>query len=137
MSRKTEVEKMIDKFIEELRHPEKAFVGTHRIEGHTLLYDNCYMTTAFNAFIGFNGCYDISTCPLTESTSSNIIGITVMAEYMDKEYYDNDNDVIFNIKFAPEHDYCYNSVIFNIKFTPEQLAEIKRITGEQENATNG
>lgn len=50
---------MIDNFIEELRHPEKAFVGTHRIEGHTL--------------------------------------------------------------------------IFNIKFTPEQLAEIKEITGEQNN----
>lgn len=44
-------------------------------------------------------------------------GISVMAEYMDEGYY--------------------NSVIFNIKFTPEQLAEIKRITGEQENTTNG
>ena len=124
MLRKTEVEKMVDKFIEELRHPEKAFVGTHRIEGHTLLYDNCYMTTAFNAFIGFNGCHDIGTCPLTESTSSNIIGISVMAEYMDVPPFNNEG-------------YYYNSVILNIKFTPEQLAEIKRITGEQGNTTNG
>ena len=101
---KTEVERMVDKFIEELRDPEKAF-------------DNWYMTDAFNAFIGFNGCHDISTCPLREkdfykeSTSSNIIGISVIAEYMDPGYY-------------------YNDVIFNIKFTPAQLAEIKRITGE-------
>lgn len=121
---KTEVEKMVDNFIEELRHPEKTYVGSHRIEGHTLLYDNCYMTNAFNDFIGFNGCYDISTCPLTESTSSNIIGISVIAEYMDVPPFNNEA-------------YCYNDVLFNIKFTPEQLAEIKRITGEQENTTNG
>ena len=88
---------------------------TEKYGWHSVIYDACYMTHAFDSLLPHSGYDVIDTCPLKDSLN-NIIGIVVLGSY-----YEEVED-----EASGEYTPCYfSSVLHQIRFTQEQMLYIR------------